>query len=100
MDIRSGVGMDQYLYYGFTLEQNVPNPAGDKTMIRYYIPEKGNTLFELRNIYGQLIYAEQAEPAAGSHEILLPLPELSSGVYFYTLEYNKQSITRRMIIER
>jgi hypothetical protein len=100
MHVSSNIGTEQYSYYGFTLGQNVPNPAGNETTIPYFIPEKGGVRFAVTDMYGKTIYATETETAAGSHSITLPLQAIAPGVYFYTLTYDKRQITKKMVIER
>jgi hypothetical protein len=82
----------------FTLEQNIPNPANKSTRINYSIPEDGNVVFHLHSISGQLLYSETIETTIGKHNLELNTSKLSSGIYFYSIEYKGQRLIKRMMI--
>jgi hypothetical protein len=84
----------------FTLEQNIPNPAQNSTVITYSIPQDGEITFRVHSVSGQLLYSQQENVAEGKHRIKLNISDYASGVYFYTMEYKGQRITRRMNITR
>ncbi|MBN2745639.1 MAG: T9SS type A sorting domain-containing protein, partial [Bacteroidales bacterium] len=64
------------------------------------IPNAGVVTFELRNTLGQTIRAEESSKTAGTHHIELDVKSLSNGVYYYTIEYNKQRRTMKMVVNR
>jgi hypothetical protein len=84
---------------GFTLGQNIPNPANNTTRIDYTIPETGKVIFHLHNISGQLLYSKTIEAVNGSHSIELNTNTLSAGVYFYSIEYKGRRLVKRMSVK-
>ncbi len=83
----------------FELSQNYPNPYNPSTKIDYALPADGNVSLKIFDISGK----EIAEPinrflTAGYHSININSSNLTSGTYFYTLEMNNLSITRKMIL--
>ncbi len=84
----------------FTMEQNIPNPAKGSTIINYSIPQDGEILFQLYSISGQVLYTQTQERIAGKHQLELDVAGYASGVYFYTIEYHGQRISKRMSIAR
>ncbi len=84
----------------FTMEQNIPNPAKGSTIINYSIPQDGEILFQLYSISGQLLYTKQESVPLGDHQIELNLSNYASGIYFYTMEYEGQRISKRMSVTR
>jgi hypothetical protein len=84
----------------FMLKQNTPNPAKDKTIINYSIPQDGEILFNVYSVSGQLLHSQRETTTLGDHQIELNLSDYASGIYFYTMEYKGQRISKRMSITR
>ena len=82
------------------LEQNTPNPFSDETVIAFHLPEAGNATLEVYNITGQRQLVRQQNFFAGRNTILLNRREtgLSKGVYYYTLTYGNQRLSKKMIL--
>jgi aminopeptidase N len=85
----------------FSLSQNHPNPVLDETRILYTLPESTGVVFSLFDINGNKIseinYGKQA---AGDHIISLPTVKYNSGVYYYRIEANGFTQTRKMVVTR
>jgi hypothetical protein len=84
----------------FTMEQNIPNPAKDNTIINYSIPQDGEIVFSVYSVSGQLLYRQKENVSLGNHWIELNISNYASGIYFYTMEYKGQRISKRMSITR
>jgi hypothetical protein len=84
---------------GFTLNQNIPNPANGNTRIDYILPEAGSVIFNLYDISGQLLYSKTIEAASGEQSLEIETRTLSSGVYFYSMEYKEKRLVKRMIVQ-
>ena len=91
----------------YMLYQNYPNPFNPSTTIQFDLPEQMKVTLRVHNILGQeiarLLDAEDFEE--GSHEIEFAPDNLSSGVYFYTIEAYSPDLkaisytsTRKMIL--
>jgi hypothetical protein len=72
---------------GFTLGQNIPNPATNSTRIDYIIPEAGEVIFHVHSISGQLLYSKTIEAERGTNTLELNTSTFASGVYYYSIEY-------------
>jgi hypothetical protein len=83
---------------GFTLYQNIPNPANSSTRIDYNIPDAGTVVFNLHSISGQLLYSKTIEAANGKQSIELNTSTFAAGIYFYSIEYKGQRLVKRMMI--
>jgi hypothetical protein len=83
---------------GFTLYQNIPNPANNGTHIDYSIPENGEVVFNLHSVSGQLLYSRTIETASGKQSIELNTSAFAAGIYFYSIEYKGQRLVKRMMI--
>ncbi len=86
---------------GFVLEQNVPNPFGGETLIRFELPQAGETNFLVHDLQGRLLYEERSYLDAGQYFVRLDAARLgTTGVVTYTLRSGEHSATRRMVIVR
>jgi hypothetical protein len=94
----NNVGVDENEADVFTVEQNQPNPAHGKVVIDFSIPQSGKVHFELRNALGQVIVTEEYDRTIGNNQIVIDATDLSSGVYYYTVEFDKQRITKKMLV--
>lgn len=84
---------------GFTLSQNYPNPFNPSTKIRFTIPIKGNVRLTVFDITGRHIEdLHNGELNTGAYEVTWNADRLSSGVYYYTLSYDDNVQTRKMLL--
>jgi hypothetical protein len=83
----------------FKLEQNYPNPFNPKTNIMFSIPFEQNVKLEVFDILGNrisLLINENLK--AGTYSIVFDGSNISSGVYFYTIQTDQFRSTRKMVI--
>lgn len=82
----------------FSLDQNYPNPFNPETEIRFSIPAQGNVLFEIYNIYGELIQVPVNRMLpAGGHSVRFNAAGLATGVYYSRLTASGQTAVRKML---
>jgi hypothetical protein len=75
----------------FALDQNYPNPFNPTTTIKYSVPFDSKVKIVVYNIAGEMIKElVNSVVAAGTHKVEFNLNglNLSSGIYFYTIEAN------------
>jgi M6 family metalloprotease-like protein len=84
----------------FALYQNSPNPFNPVTNIEYDLPVDGNIDLKVYDIAGRLIKTLVNEfKTAGSYLVSFNASDLSSGVYFYSMNFDgKQIGVRRMTL--
>jgi hypothetical protein len=91
--------IDDLIPTNYKLEQNYPNPFNPSTKIRYSIPEYSSVSLKVFNLLGKeivtLFYGEQS---AGVYEAAFDASNLSSGIYFYTLQTDNFSSSKKMIL--
>lgn len=83
----------------FYLHQNYPNPFNPETKIRFEINKSSDvtlTIFDLLGRQVSELVNEKLEP--GSYEYNFTAGALTSGLYFYRLQADDYSETRRMIL--
>ncbi len=96
----TSTGLSMKKFDTFTLEQNIPNPADNSTIIKYSIPESGEVIFRIHSMNGQILYNKVIDSESGDQNIEIITLGLSSGVYTYSMEYKGQRIVKRMSIKR
>jgi hypothetical protein len=87
-----------------SLGQNSPNPFNPVTTIRYWLPEAGDVRIAVFDVAGRRVrtLVNGSRPAGenavnwnGTTDIGAPA---AAGIYFYTLEYGKEILTRKMVL--
>ena len=83
------------------LEQNIPNPFNQTTLINYYVPESaGHAFIKVTGINGEAIKTIQLN-GTGSGQITLQTAALVSGNYTYSLYVDGSLIdTKVMVLAR
>ena len=85
----------------FALTQNVPNPFNPATQITFNMASAGDISLKVYNLAGQVVATLLNGPmSAGDHAVTFNGSQLSSGVYFYTLEAGGRSETRKMLLTK
>ncbi|MBO6524924.1 MAG: T9SS type A sorting domain-containing protein [Balneolaceae bacterium] len=81
----------------FALEQNYPNPFNPSTTINYSIENSGQVQITVYNLMGQKVAELVNETkSAGSHNVTWNASSAASGMYYYRLESNGQTLTQKM----
>ncbi|MDR0368250.1 MAG: T9SS type A sorting domain-containing protein, partial [Bacteroidales bacterium] len=93
------VGILDRTNVSFTMEQNIPNPAKENTLINYSVPQDGEIVFHVYSVSGQLLYTQKENVSFGDHQIELDLSDYAAGIYFYSMEYKGQRLVKRMSIK-
>jgi photosystem II stability/assembly factor-like uncharacterized protein len=104
--IYTGVEDDKNRIINFTLFQNYPNPFNPTTKIKFTIPSnvilsEAKNLFVSLKVYDVLgrevatLVNEEKQP--GVYEVEFDASQLSSGIYFYTLEAGEFRDTKKLI---
>jgi hypothetical protein len=85
----------------YSLKQNYPNPFNAETIISYAVKAQGNVSLKLYDIEGkELASLFSGFQNAGNYNIKYNAANLPSGVYFYKLDVNGFSETRRMVMTK
>ena len=90
----------------FTLSQNYPNPFNPTTIIEYQLPQISNVRLEIYTILGQTVTTlVDAPQKAGSHRIIWNSKDrrgndVDSGVYFYRIQAEGFTETRKLLLLR
>ncbi len=83
----------------FRLDQNYPNPFNPETNINFSLPEVSDVSLTIYNSLGQKVYTLQEKNiSTGSHSLNWNASGFPSGVYFYKLEAENFSDTKKMLL--
>lgn len=84
---------------GFTLRQNYPNPFNPETTIEFSLPLTQQVTLKIYDIQGREIQTlVNATLPSGTHKINFAATELPSGVYFYTINTEKLTETKKLLL--
>lgn len=83
----------------FKLDQNYPNPFNPTTQINFSIPNAGEVKLQVFNMLGQKVAVLLDEnKSKGNYSINFDASTLSSGVYFYQLEFDGNVLSKKMLL--
>ena len=83
----------------FALTQNVPNPFNPSTTISFTLPESGVASLKVFDLTGREVATlVDGMTGRGEHNVVFDGSQLSTGVYFYTLQFNGQAQTQKMVL--
>jgi aminopeptidase N len=96
--IVTGIANEKSVPHKFQLEQNYPNPFNPATVINYYIPHITKVKLTITDELGRVVKTlVDKEQTAGQYSVPFNAKDLASGIYFYTLDTEKFSQTKKMI---
>ncbi len=83
------------------LYQNVPNPAVNSTRISYELIKSGKVTIDICDLTGRKVLSyNEGNQSTGVHSIDVNLTNLCSGTYFYTLNTDDFTKTKKMIVRK
>jgi hypothetical protein len=85
----------------FELKQNYPNPFNPSTKITYFLAKSSFVNISVFDMTGKevSVLVNENKPA-GNHEINFDASDLSAGIYFYKLQTEGLTETRKMILTK
>lgn len=94
------VGTPQAEQASLTVSQNQPNPCTGSTEVKVYLTKQAPVTITLTSVAGQKINTiNYGKLAAGIHTLTIDASNLSTGVYFYTVNNGLTSSTHKMIVK-
>lgn len=83
----------------FELIQNYPNPFNPTTVISYQLPTSSNVKIAVYDVLGkEIAVLIDSEKPAGKYQTSFNAPNLSAGLYFYTIQAGEFKSTKKMIL--
>ena len=95
--VNSATGLETFHQDDFALFQNTPNPFAEYTNIQFNAPKSDNVAFEVVDMFGRSVYTEKIAATKGLNTYQFS-HDLSAGIYMYTINNGKESISKRMIV--
>lgn len=84
---------------GYRLSQNYPNPFNPSTTIEFAIPERSNVTLKVFDMHGKEVATlANDEYTAGTFRVQWDAKNFASGVYFYKLQTNEFSATKKLVL--
>ncbi len=81
--------------------KNFPNPFSDVTNIEYTLEQSSEVTVLIYDLTGAIIYeANQGQQFPGTHTIEIDGSNMAEGIYYYSLNVNGGSVTKKMILTR
>lgn len=85
----------------FNLNQNYPNPFNPSTIISYSVERNSLVSLKVYDIIGiEIASLVNETKESGNYAVSFDASKLSSGIYFYTLNANGYSETKKMLLVR
>lgn len=99
LNIKPGfVGINELESKGFALNQNTPNPFSKDATISYQLIKDANMVtLTVTDVMGRIVSSEKVNANTGTHTV--KLSSYAAGVYYYTLNVDGNTITKKMIAE-
>jgi hypothetical protein len=90
----------QTLPYAFTLSEAYPNPFNPSTNIHYSLSNAGNVTMRVYNVLGQVVktLVNNSRQEAGEYTLHVDMSNMTSGVYFYSLEQGNNRLVQKMML--
>jgi hypothetical protein len=83
----------------YSLDQNYPNPFNPSTLIKYSVAQDGFVNVSIFNLLGEKVATlVNSNMKAGSYELNFNASQLSSGVYFYSIDAGDFKAVRKMVL--
>jgi hypothetical protein len=94
----ASVGENNLSAENLSLDRNIPNPFNQKTRISYSIPENGLVEIFISDLSGRKIETPVSSfQQKGIHRIEIAHSKINPGIYFYTLKFNGNLLTKKMV---
>jgi hypothetical protein len=82
----------------FALNQNYPDPFNPTTVINYQLPFTGIVSLKVFDVLGrEILTLVNEQQKAGNHIVNFDATKLTSGIYFYSLKFDKYAATKKML---
>jgi alpha-amylase len=90
---------DKHLPTQYALHQNYPNPFNPSTRVRYDLPQTGRVNLTVFNTLGQVVKTlVHEEQQAGFYEVRFDGSNMASGLYYYKLQTESYTATRKLLL--
>ena len=86
---------------GMSLNQNMPNPFNNSTIIEFELDKQMDVSFEVLDITGKVVKTLYlGNMGVGTHQINLNSDSFRNGIYYYSIYNEEFKVTKKMIIQK
>ena len=89
---------------GFSQEKSIddlsaaPNPFTNATKISFSSTGNSTAYFTVKNVLGKTVYRKSIKIKTGKNSIPFYKNNLATGMYIYSIQDNKKTISKRIVI--
>lgn len=95
------VDIEESVVKDFSLDQNYPNPFNPTTTISFNLKTDSNVSLSVYNAAGEVVSELlNSSLTSGGHQVNFDGSDLNSGIYFYKLDVNGISTTKKMVLTK
>ncbi len=76
-----------------------PNPFLNTTTISFNSTNKQEVLISVKNVLGKTVFFKEVTAYKGNNKLPFKRNNLSSGMYIYAIQTNKEIISKRFVIK-
>jgi hypothetical protein len=85
---------------GLALGQNIPNPFSNITNIKFSLPTDGMARLFITDVLGKEVAVPvSSRMQSGTHNVEFNAGQLAPGIYYYTLDFEGERVTRKMMVD-
>lgn len=100
-EIITGINEENEVPSQYVLDQNFPNPFNPSTTIKFRIPRKSFATLRIFDVMGKEVSnLISKDLISGEHSLQWNAEDLPSGIYFYKLETESFTDTKKLILIR
>ncbi|MBI3500498.1 MAG: T9SS type A sorting domain-containing protein [Bacteroidetes bacterium] len=91
---------NEYSTSGLSLLGAYPNPANEFTNIKYRVDAPATVSAVVFDLTGRVLFSSSENLSEGTHELKVPLKNLSAGNYYYTIRTDKGTLTSKFSVAK
>jgi Secretion system C-terminal sorting domain len=100
IEIVMPTGVESFDENKFEVSQNRPNPVNNISQIEYNLPQAEKVTLNIFNVLGKTMNTIELSGNKGVNQYSLDASNLSNGIYFYSLSYLDNTITKRFVVNK
>jgi len=99
IQVDDNVGISSLNSNKFEVLQNNPNPFHGISAVEFSAPKASMITIKVSNMLGKTISTKAVWAKSGINKIMFNAKDFEPGIYFYTISSDKNSVTKRMIVD-
>lgn len=99
IQVDDNVGIHPIVGNKFDVTQNTPNPFSGTSQVEFNAPHSALTTIKVSNMLGEIVSSKVIMSKTGINKIMFNAKDFEPGIYFYTISSDKNSVTKRMVVD-